>query len=86
MPAKKLVAALTTPNAATNDTVKVRSPIPNSSVASRGSTVRSWPIIPPTRAFTATSSTNWGRFSRNPNRTGRPSDRSVAGSTVVVIR
>ena len=40
---------------------------PNSSSASSGRTVRSWPIMPPTRALTPTSSENWARFSRSPS-------------------
>ena len=38
--------------------------------ASSGRTVRSWPIIPPTRALTPTSSENWARFARSPRWTG----------------
>ena len=37
-----------------------------------GRTVRSWPIIPPTRALIATSSANCGRFARSPSRMGLP--------------
>ena len=66
MPAKKLVAAFTMPNAAMNVSVAVNAVSPNSSVASSGRTVRSWPIIPPTSALTPTSSENWARFSRSP--------------------
>ena len=41
---------------------------PKASSASSGRTVRSWPSIPPTRAFTATSRTNCPRFSLSPSR------------------
>ena len=41
-----------------------------SGCASSGSTVRSCPIMPPTRAFTPTSSENWARLARSPRRTG----------------
>ena len=50
--------------------------------ASSGRTVRSWPIIPPTSALTATSSANWARFSRSPSRSGRPRvGRAADGSS-----
>jgi len=39
--------------------------------ASSGSTVRSWPIMPPTSALTETSKVNCARFSRRPSRIGR---------------
>jgi hypothetical protein len=38
-------------------------------VASSGTTVRSWPSVPPTSALTATSSENWARLTRRPSRT-----------------
>jgi hypothetical protein len=69
VPAKKFVAALTTPNATMNVSADVNAVSPNTSFARSGRTVRSWPSIPPTRALIATSSTNWGRFARNPRRT-----------------
>ena len=40
-------------------------------MASSGSTVRSCPSIPPTRALTATSSVNWAALARSPRVTGR---------------
>ena len=52
--------------------------------ASSGSTVRSWPIIPPTSALTPTSRENCARFSRSPSETdlasvaGRPSSSRAA--------
>ena len=58
VPAKKLVPAFTMPNAAMNVSVEENAVRPNSSSASSGRTVRSWPIIPPTRALTPTSSRN----------------------------
>ena len=39
--------------------------------ASSGSTVRSWPSMPPTRALTATSRLNWARLARSPSRMRR---------------
>ena len=58
VPAKKLVTALTIPNAAMNVSVDVHAVRWNSWVVSNGNTVRSWPIIPPTNALTPTSSAN----------------------------
>ncbi len=58
VPAKKLVAAFTAPNAAMKVSVAVNAVSPNSSLASSGSTVRSWPIIPPTSALTPTRREN----------------------------
>ena len=66
VPAKKLVAALTMPNAAMKVSVAVKAVSPNSSSASSGRTVRSWPIMPPTSALTPTSSENWARFCAQP--------------------
>jgi hypothetical protein len=50
---------------------------PKTSVASSGRTVRSWPIIPPTRPLTPTRSANWPAFSRRPR---------VGSDTVVIAR
>ena len=84
VPAKKLVPAFTIPNAAMNVSVEENAVRPNSSSARSGRTVRSWPIIPPTRAFTPTSSRNWARFSRSPSRMGF--DASVVSVRPVMIR
>jgi hypothetical protein len=70
VPAKKLVAALTAPNATMKVSTDVNAASPKTFLASNGRTVRSWPIMPPTSALTATSNTNCGRFSRSPNRMG----------------
>ena len=67
-PATKLEAALTRPNATMNVIVTVKPVKPNSSSASKGSTVRSWPSIPPTIALTTTSSVNWAQLGRSPSR------------------
>src|SRR5947208_585530 len=50
----------------------------NSRSASNGRTVRSWPIIPPTRALTLTSRQNWARFCRSPSRGADAADVVVA--------
>ena len=73
VPAKKLVAAFTTPNATMNVSVAVNAVMPKTWSARRGRTVRSWPIIPPTSALMPTRRQNWPRFSRNPSRTIRES-------------
>ena len=81
VPAKKFVIALTAPNAAMNVRVAVNAVRWNVRTARSGRTVRSWPIIPPTRALTPTSSENCARFSRRPRRTG-----CVRSRAAVVIR
>jgi hypothetical protein len=58
VPARKFVAAFTIPKATMKVSVAEKAVSPNSSSASSGRTVRSWPIIPPTSAFTPTSSRN----------------------------
>ena len=70
VPAKKLVAAFVAPNARMKVSAAVYAVSPKTRSASRGSTVRSWPIIPPTSALTPTSSANWPRFWRRPSRIG----------------
>ena len=55
-------------------------------VASSGSTVRSWPSIPPTRALTATSSANWAALARSPRISGRPCATGRGGGTDAVMR
>src|SRR6476469_1606077 len=52
----------------------------NVRVASSGSTVRSCPSIPPTRAFTATRRLNWAALARSPRVTGRLIARCRVGS------
>src|SRR6476469_9910963 len=52
----------------------------NVRVASSGSTVRSCPSIPPTRAFTATRRLNWAALARSPRVTGRLTARCRVGS------
>ena len=68
-PAARLAAAFVTPKATMNVRAAVTALSPKVRSASRGSTVRSWPIIPPTSALTPTSRENWPRFSRRPSRT-----------------
>ena len=59
-PANQLVIALVIPNATTYVKVNVYRSARRRRSASSGSTVCSWPTIPPTRALTATSSANCG--------------------------
>ena len=70
VPAKKFVAAFTAPNATMKVSVAVNAVSPNSCLARSGRTVRSWPIIPPTSAFTPTSSENWAMLACSPRRNG----------------
>ena len=52
-----------------NEKTTTSEPIPNSSVPMSGTTVRSRPTMPPTKALTRTRSENCARFSRRPSRT-----------------
>src|SRR5260370_41598788 len=68
-PAARFVSAFVTPNATMNentDTYPVRW---NTRVPTRLVVVRSRPTMPPTHAFTTTSSVNCGQFGRSPSRT-----------------
>src|SRR6266508_2214047 len=68
-PAKKLVSALTTPKVAMKESAALLLARPNSTCASRGSTVRSRPTIAPTNALTSTNSQNWRQLARRPSAT-----------------
>src|SRR5438067_3871887 len=72
VPAKKLVTALTAPNARMNVSALVNAARWKVRAASSGTTVRSWPRVPPTSALTATSRQNWARLARSPSRTPAP--------------
>jgi hypothetical protein len=67
------------PNARRKVRTAVAPVTPNTSVARSGSTVRSWPTIPPTSALTATSSANCPAFARNPRRMVIPGVSSGIG-------
>ena len=65
-----LVAALLKTGGLTmNDVTRVVDAIRNSSAPISGTTVRSRPTMPPTKALTRTSSANWRQFSASPRRT-----------------
>ena len=68
VPATKLVTAFTNPKATMKVIATVIPVRPNSSFASSGRTVRSWPNIPPTKALTTTNRVNWARLARRPSR------------------
>ena len=51
-----------------NEKTTTSEPIPNSSVPMSGTTVRSRPTMPPTKALIRTRSENCARFSRRPSR------------------
>src|SRR5215203_5176086 len=68
-PAKRLEKALISPKVTMNEKMAVLKTSPNSSDPTSGTTVRSRPTIPPTKAFTSTSSENCPRFSLSPSRT-----------------
>src|SRR5918999_2925514 len=68
-PAARLVNDLARPNATMNDRTAALDVSPKSVSPMSGRVERSSPTIAPTNALTATSSENWGRFSRSPSRT-----------------
>jgi hypothetical protein len=59
---RKIGQGLVTPKARMNERTAVNAVSPKLSVARSGRTVRSWPIIPPTRPLTPASSANWPAF------------------------
>src|SRR3990172_8987763 len=77
-PANRLASAFARPNVATNDTAAVADRTPISSRASSGTTERSRPTMPPTKALTATSSANWRQLAPRP----RDIARAAAGPAV----
>ena len=70
VPAKKLVAAFTAPNATMKVSAAVNAVSPNTRSASSGRTVRSWPIIPPTSALTADEQRELGEVLAQPEPNG----------------
>ncbi len=68
-PEAKFTNALTTPKAMMKENTTTSEPMPNSPVPMSGTTVRSRPTIPPTKALTKTKSENCCQFSRRPSRT-----------------
>src|SRR3989441_5412853 len=78
-PATALVTALVAPNATRKVMVDVKVLSPKTSLAMSGSSVRSWPTMPPTRAFTPTSRANCGRLARSPSRGALGLGGSVLG-------
>jgi hypothetical protein len=67
-PDTRLTQALIRPNVMMNEKTTISEPIPNSLVPISGTTVRSRPTMPPTKALMRTRSENCGRFSRSPSR------------------
>src|SRR5262249_21168240 len=67
-PATKFARALTMPKPTMNESAAVLAATANSRSATRGSTARSSPTMPPTNAFTATSSQNCRQLRRRPSR------------------
>src|SRR5215471_1265811 len=70
-PAARFVSALVTPKAMMKLNTARYPDRWNTRVPIRLVVVRSSPTMPPTHAFTTTSSVNCGQFSRSPSRTGR---------------
>jgi hypothetical protein len=71
MPETRLERAFTSPKETMNEKMAVLKTNPNCSEPISGTTVRSKPTIPPTKAFTRTSRENWRQFSLSPRRTAR---------------
>src|SRR5215217_1941190 len=69
VPDTRFENALTTPKETMNEKMAVLRTSPNSCEPMSGTTVRSRPTIPPTKALISTSKENWPAFSRNPSRT-----------------
>src|SRR6185312_2586451 len=65
----RLAHAFTTPKLTMKETTSVVEPILNSSAPISGTTVRSIPTIPPTKALIRSSSANCGQFSFKPSLT-----------------
>ena len=82
-PAARLVSALVAPKAMMKLVVAVNAVSPKVRVAISGSTVRSWPTMPPTSALTPTRRLNWARFWRSPN---RGAVGAVTGSVASLMR
>src|SRR5829696_4716755 len=68
-PETRLEHAFTTPKETMNEKIAVLRTSPNSSEPTSGTTVRSRPTIPPTKALTSTSMANCRQFSLRPRRT-----------------
>ncbi|OIQ67726.1 hypothetical protein GALL_506940 [mine drainage metagenome] len=66
-----------TPKLTMKETTIVVEAMPNSSDPISGTTVRSIPTMPPTKALITTSKANCGQFSLSPNRTVAMADRSA---------
>ena len=69
-PETRLANAFTTPKLTMKETTSVVEVIPNSSEPISGTTVRSIPTMPPTKALIRTSKANCGQFSLSPSLTG----------------
>jgi hypothetical protein len=68
-PETRFEHAFTTPKETMNEKMAVVRTSTNSSEPTSGTTVRSKPTIPPTKALTSTRRANCPRFSRRPSRT-----------------
>ncbi len=71
-PETRLANAFTTPKLMMKETTSVVEAIPNSSAPISGTTVRSIPTIPPTKALIRTSNENCRQLSLSPSLTGEP--------------
>ncbi len=80
-PETRFAHAFTTPKLTMKETMIVAEPMPNSSAPISGTTVRSRPTMPPTKALIRTSKANCGQFSFSPNRT----DEAVCGEAIASV-
>src|SRR6516165_968232 len=78
-PDTRLASALTTPKLTMKDMTMVVEAMWNSSAPISGTTVRSSPTMPPTKALTSTSSENCRQFSRSPRRSPCSTETVMVG-------
>ncbi len=69
LPTARLESAFTTPKETMNERMAVLVTSPKTCEPSSGTTVRSSPTAPPTKALIRTKSENWRQFSLSPRRT-----------------
>src|SRR5690349_7000715 len=82
-PDTRLANALITPKLMMKETISVVEERWNSSAPISGTTVRSMPTRPPTKALIRTSNANWRQLASNPSE--MPLRRAVAGVLVSVV-
>src|SRR5438445_1986934 len=82
-PETRLARALITPKLTMKDTTIVVEVMPNSSAPTSGTTVRSIPTMPPTKALIRMSSANCRQFSLSPSLTRESADSKTDGASLI---